>query len=42
MSSNKGAKSTKPSTQGGSDEELIEEELDAYITEGENAGGSSH
>ena len=30
------------SVQGDPDEDLIEEELDAYITEGENAGESSH
>ena len=39
VSSNKGENSKKPSTQGGLDEELIEEELEAYIEEEENAGG---
>ena len=39
MSPTKGEKSKKPSTEGGLDEELIEQELDAYIEQGENVGG---
>ena len=39
VSTDQGELSQKPMVHVGSDEEIVEEELGAYIKEGENAGG---